>query len=158
MPNSPPDDPDLRRSFAEELRRNSDPEAVRVLARLLRDEDVDVRLASVESLHAVGEESATRVGGDSVATPEDCAMALTISLEDDNAHIRWRAAKALGSLGSLGVLGSSTRAVVSALMTLLADDNKHVAWAAADALDAIGDPEAVEKVLRFKQSRYRTGG
>ena len=154
-PESLPDDPELRRKIAQELGSGKDPHAVGLLASFLRDEDVDVRLAAVESLESLGAER--RIDGTSELfyhpPQEECAMALTVALDDENGHIRWRAAKALGELASFGSLGSWHSRVVSELVRLLGDDNKHVAWAAADVLEVIGDSEAREKVRRFKQLR-----
>ncbi len=142
-----PDDPEERRLYAESLGDSVDHSSVGVLARLLRDRDVDVRLAAVESLQSIG-----RKGADSgdIRISEGCAMALTTALADENAHIRWRAAKALGGLAA--------KEAVFPLLRLLRDENKHVAWAAADALEAIGDPSTLREVEKFKESRYRIGG
>ncbi len=143
-----PDDPDERARHAASLADSPDPAAVAELARLLRDPDPDVRLAAVESLETIGAQDSNKKSGPVLA--DDCAIALCIALTDDNAHIRWRAAKACGRIGS-------PEAVFS-LMRLLRDENKHVAWSAADALEAIGDVRALEAVEAFKQSRHTQGG
>jgi HEAT repeat protein len=148
-----PDDPDQRRRLAEEIGLGGDRDRVNVLARLLRDEDVDVRLAAVESLEVIGKEAEAAEGqeghGDS-ETQANCAIALVVALGDENAHIRWRAARALGALGS--------REAAFPLVRLLKDENIHVAWAAVDALESIGDPSSAPEIEKFKKSRYRAGG
>lgn len=123
------------------------------LARLLRDADPDVRLAAVESLEELGKTAdpeETDEPGHASRRADDCAMALVTALFDDNAHIRWRAARALGALRS--------PEAVFPLLELLHDQNRHVAWAAVDALEAIGDPSTAQEIEKFKRSRYTTGG
>ncbi len=143
-----PEDPDERARYAASLGKRATPDEVAVLARLLRDSDPDVRLAAVESLEEIGSRGSGTSGSPDLAN--DCAIALTAALADQNAHIRWRAARACARLES--------REVVFALTRLLGDDNKHVAWAAADALERIGDPRGRRAVEDFKRSRRIQGG
>lgn len=140
-----PCDPDERRLYAESLRKHQTRSTVRILARLLADDDLDVRLAAVESLEALGS-----AGSGGEISADDCAVALAGALGDDNAHIRWRAAMASGVVGS--------KETVFSLLRLLHDENKHVAWAAVDALEAIGDPSVAHEIEKFKKSRLSPGG
>ena len=64
---------------------------------------------------------------------------LTKALKDQDEHVRWKAAGALGNMGD-------TRAVEPLIQTL--KDDVDVRWAAALALGKIGDAKAVEPLIQ----------
>ncbi|HEX7896905.1 MAG TPA: HEAT repeat domain-containing protein [Planctomycetota bacterium] len=156
-----------RADAAEELSRIGPPAkaAVPALVKLLKDKDVDVRLAAASALAAIepgnaailpavvaelkGEQrkTAAEVLGD-LGAPG--VPALIDALKDADAGVRWSAAE------SLGRIGVAAKAAVPALTAAL--DDKEVRSIAADALAAMG-PEAkpaipgLVKIIRTEKDR-----
>lgn len=130
-------------------------DGVAELAAMLADADVDVRLCAVEALAQIARRvrqmrSSATAPSHADLDDEELAMALCTALADDNAHVRWVAAKALAD--------APHPLALFPLLKSLSDPNKHVGWAAVAALEALGDPKGIEAARRFKDSRTLEGG
>ena len=128
-------DPEVREAAGEALGQMKSPEAVRALARMLKDRSKhpDDRSRAAESL---GDLALKRFS----AVPE-AIPALVGALEDEEACIRHDSAIALGYI-------QDTRAAGSLICLLEGDPEPSVREAAAGALWWIGSTEAIEPLVR----------
>ncbi|MFQ5617534.1 MAG: HEAT repeat domain-containing protein [Rhodospirillales bacterium] len=131
---------DVRRFAARVLGDVAGDDVALELARALKDDDTDVRLAAADSL--------ARIGGRMTAFPRQAAEALVGALADPARDMRLSAIRALGAAGGEGI--------ADRLFGLLADEDSFIRTEAIGALSRLGKAgPGIEALLADREPGVR---
>ena len=146
----------VRNAAATLLGLRGDPRAIEALVEVVRSGEPECKLRAVAALGRLNDERAGWLLIEALALDDErvhheagralselgdkAVPALIDALQYPQPHVRWHAARALGSVGDV----RST----AGLLEALTDNDSGVRWAAADALVAVGEP-AVPSILEW---------